>query len=80
MGILSSFQEEQKTKENIVASYSFATIGGIYKDGLSFIFPGSTSESPKHYKYNASCKFQPKQRVYIVKISGSYFVVCPIGP
>ena len=78
--IISSFQEEENLKETKSTSYSLAVVGNKYNDGLSLIFPGSDTESQKHYKYNTAYNFQSNQRVYIVKTSGTYIVICPIGP
>lgn len=78
--IVSSYQAEEKLKETKSESYTLAIIGNKYNDGVSLIFPGSDTESQKHYKYNTAYNFQSNQRVYIVKTSGTYIVICPIGP
>lgn len=77
--IIESYQEEQKLDEQKAPVYSLAVIGGVYSDGLSLIFPGTTKESKKHYSYNINCKFKKNQRVYITKDSGTYIVLFPVG-
>lgn len=77
--IIESYQEEQNLDEQKVPVYSLAVVGGVYSDGLSLIFPGTTKESKKHYSYNMNCTFKKKQRVYITKDSGTYIVLFPVG-
>lgn len=77
--MVENYQQEQELKEPESSSYSFATIGSVYEDGISLIFPGSTSPSEKHYKANLYCKFEAGQRVYIAKDSGTYVVLFPVG-
>lgn len=77
--IVESYQEEQQIEEPKVPEYSFATIGGVYDDGLALIFPGAEEESEKHYRANLYCKFATGQRVYLAKDSGTYVVLFPVG-
>lgn len=77
--IIESYQEEQKLDEQKAPVYSLAVVGGVYSDGISLIFPGTTKESKKHYSYNMNCKFKKNQRVYITKDSGTYIVLFPVG-
>lgn len=77
--MVENYQQEQELKEPESSSYSFATIGSVYEDGISLIFPGSTSPSEKHYKANTSCIFESGQRVYLAKDSGTYIVLFPVG-
>ena len=77
--IVESYQEEQQIEEPKAPEYSFATIGGVYDDGLALIFPGAEEESEKHYRANLYCKFAKGQRVYLAKDSGTYVVLFPIG-
>lgn len=77
--IVESYQEEQQIEEPKAPEYSFATIGGVYDDGLALIFPGAEEESEKHYRANLYCKFSAGQRVYLAKDSGTYVVLFPVG-
>lgn len=77
--MIENYQQEQELKESKSENYSFATIESIHEDGISLIFPGTTSPSQKHYKANTSCNFKPGQRVYLSKDSGTYIVLFPIG-
>lgn len=77
--ITQSYQEEQENQPQEPQAYSFAKIGGVYPDGLSLIWPGADQATQKHYKCNTVCKFEAGQKVYVVKDSGSYVVLCPIG-
>lgn len=77
--IVESYQEEQQIEEPKVPEYSFATIGDVYDDGISLIFPGAEEASEKHYRANLYCKFAKGQRVYLAKDSGTYVVLFPIG-
>lgn len=77
--MIKNYQQEQELKEADNTSYTFATIGQIYDDGMSLIFPGAEGPSEKHYKANLYCKFEAGQRVYIAKDSGTYVVLFPVG-
>ena len=58
--------------------FSFATVAGVYADGLSLQFPNEAA-SAKHYLCNQYCKFAVGQHVFVVKVSGTYVALCPIG-
>ena len=60
-------------------TFSFATIGEIYEDGVSLIFDGTESPSEKHYKVNTSIVFSPGDRVKILSDSGTYVVEYVVG-
>lgn len=77
--MVENYQQEQTLKEPETPNYTFATIGQIYDDGMSLIFPGADGPSEKHYKANLYCKFKAGQRVYIAKDSGTYVVLFPVG-
>lgn len=77
--MVENYQQEQTLKEPETPNYTFATIGQIYGDGMSLIFPGAEGPSEKHYKANLYCKFKAGQRVYIAKDSGTYVVLFPVG-
>lgn len=77
--IVENYQEEQQLEEQKAPEYSFATIGDVYDDGISLIFPGAEEASEKHYRANLYCKFAKGQRVYLAKDSGTYVVLFPVG-
>lgn len=77
--IVENYQEEQQLEEQKAPEYSFATIGDVYDDGISLIFPGAEEASEKHYRANLYCKFAKGQRVYLAKDSGTYVVLLPVG-
>lgn len=79
MNIIQNYQQEQRIKEQPTPSFTLARIGAKYADGVSLIFPGSESESKKHYKCNQDSIFAAGDLVYIVKDSGTYLVICKIG-
>lgn len=59
--------------------FTFATVGSVYSDGVTLIFPGE-GESVKRYSVNQFCKFAAGQKVAVQKDSGTYVVMFPIGP
>lgn len=59
---------------------SFATVGGVYDDGLSLIFDGEEEETQKHYLCNTSVTFAAGDRVKITQDSGTYIVEYVVGP
>ncbi len=75
------YQEEQEiiAAEQESPIQTFATIGGVFEDGVSLIFDGEETATEKHYKCNTFFKYQPGDRVYILKDSGTYVVICVIG-
>ncbi len=77
--IIENYQQEQQIKEKTTSAFTLARIGARYDDGVSLIFPGSESESQKHYKCNRDVTFSANDLVYVVKDSGTYIVVCRIG-
>ena len=72
-----TMEEEQLEDEG--PEQTFATIGAVYSDGVSLLFDGADEATSKHYKVNRSASFAAGQRVYIVKDSGTYVVICPVG-
>lgn len=81
MSEIMDYQEEkaEEALEDDGPEQTFATIGGVYSDGVSLLFDGADGPSAKHYKVNQIVKFQAGNRVYIVKDSGTYVVICPVG-
>ncbi len=59
---------------------SLATIGAVYKDGVSLIFDGESTATKKHYLCNTSVSFKAGDRVKIFAASGTYIVEYAIGP
>lgn len=62
-----------------MAEFQFATIGMVYDDGITLIFPGQTTASQKHYKCNSAIQFQAGQRVKVIEDSGTWVVEYPVG-
>lgn len=58
---------------------NFATVAGVFADGLTLIFDGEEEASEKHYKCNTSIKFSAGDRVRIMKDSGTYVVEYIVG-
>lgn len=81
MSEIMDYQEEQAEEalEDDGPEQTFATIGGVYSDGVSLLFDGADGPSAKHYKVNTFYKYSAGQRVYIAKDSGTYVVLCAIG-
>ena len=75
------YQEEmaEEALEDSGPEQTFATIGAVYSDGVSLLFDGEDEPSAKHYRVNQIVKFEAGNRVYIVKDSGTYVVICPVG-
>lgn len=76
-----TYQEQESENERLEnpPDQTFATIGGVYNDGVSLIFDGESSATTKHYKCNTFFKYSAGDRVYILKDSGTYVVICVIG-
>ena len=70
---------KQSTTAAAVPTFSLATVGAVYSDGLSLIFDGTGTASEKHYKCNTSISFTAGDRVKICKISGTYVVEYIVG-
>ncbi len=62
-----------------MADFNFATVGTVYADGISLIFPGQSAPSEKHYKCNTSVRFSAGQRVKVIEDSGTWVVEYPVG-
>lgn len=78
--IIQNAVQESQIQPVSAQAEQLATIYKVYSDGVELQFDGEESpRTGKHYKVNTSCSFSAGQRVYIVKISGSYLVVCPVG-
>jgi hypothetical protein len=56
----------------------FATITGVFDDGVTLLFDDGT-ESTKHYKVNRAVIFGIGDRVKVQAASGTYVVEYPIG-
>lgn len=77
--ISENYQQDKEQERDAGVPYSFATVVAVHPDGLQLVFPGETGTSPKRYKCNTTVRFEPGQRVYVAKDSGSYVVLFPIG-
>ncbi len=67
-------QVEQKEE-----TINFATIAGIFEDGVTLRFDGETEPTQKHYKVNSFAVFKVDDRVRIIKDSGTYVVEYSVG-
>ena len=74
-----SYQDEQQQKPEEPLDASFATVAGVYDDGLQLIFDGEGDPTNKHYRYNKSITFKTLDRVKVSKVSGTYVVEYAIG-
>ena len=74
------YQAEQTTEAEFPTAppHAIATVGAVYSDGVTLIFPGAPTPSVKHYKSNKDITLSAGDRVYVAKISGTYIVVCRI--
>lgn len=75
-GDLLRIQREQNPKS---AKADFATVAGVYDDGLELVFPGETQPRTKRYLCNTTIQFAVGQRVRVEWIAGAYVVAYPIG-
>lgn len=79
--MLVNWQEQQQAEnENFQTTeiLSTATVGAVYSDGLTLIFPGASTASTKRYKYNLDGSFAAGNRVLLGRAAGSYVVICRI--
>lgn len=58
---------------------NFATVTGVFEDGLTLLFDGETEPTQKHYKCNAFAIFKVNDRVRVIKDSGTYVVEYAVG-
>lgn len=79
--MIENYQEEKELEEEIQEpeDQHFATVAGVYSDGLTLKFDGAAAASSKRYKCNTFFKFAVGDRVFIMKDSGTYVVICKIG-
>ena len=79
--MIENYQEEQELLEEQEepADQHFATVAGVYSDGLTLTFDGASGPSSKRYKCNTFVKFAAGDRVFLMKDSGTYVVICKIG-
>lgn len=73
--------EKEEIVEEAEEVNNFATIGGVYSDGVSLIFDAQQDEgeSEKHYRCNSGIRLAAGDRVRLIKDSGTYVVEYPIG-
>jgi len=58
---------------------NFATVTGVFSDGLALKFDGEDTATQKHYKCNAFVVFHVGDRVRVIEDSGTYVVEYPVG-
>lgn len=75
-GELLQVQQEQREK---TAKADFATVAGIYADGLALIFPGESQPRAKRYLCNTAIRFAVGQRVRVEWAAGAYVAAYPVG-
>lgn len=79
MSVVNYQEQQQLNRERDTGiPHSIAKIGAVYTDGVSLIFAGMENESAKHFHANKSVEFAVGDRVYVVKVSGTYIVICKI--
>ncbi len=66
-------------EENEPQEAVFATVAGVYSDGLSLLFDGAEEASQKHYLCNTAAFFSAGDRVKLCRDSGTIVVEYPIG-
>lgn len=71
--------QELEAQESGPASWAIATVDAVHADGLSLIFPGESAAGGKHYKRNTSVTFTAGSLVLVIRTSGTYIAVCPVG-
>lgn len=76
-GITYQNQKRQEIKDP--PEIYFATVLGVYEDGLNLIFDGESESINKRYRYNKSITFKIGDRVKVTKVSGTYLAEYPIG-
>lgn len=78
--MIETYQDEQALQEADAGAFSFATVGAVYEDGVTLIFPGETEPTEKRYLASRSCVMVAGDRVKVCKIAGTYVVEYVIGP
>ena len=74
-----SYQNERRMRIEEPSQINFATVMGVYEDGLQLKFDGEKEATSKRYRYNKSITFQLGDRVKVMRVSGTYVVEYPIG-
>lgn len=74
-----SYQDEKRRIVEEPSQANFATVVGVYEDGLQLQFDGETESSSKKYRYNQSITFKLGDRVKVTRVSGTYVAEYPIG-
>lgn len=77
--MIENYQERRALTQNAAVNTGFATVGQVYSDGVTLIFPGSDTPTQKHYKANTSIVFHPGDKVRIAKKCKTYVVEYPVG-
>lgn len=78
--IIQNEVQEAQVQPLAAQAEQLATVSEVHGDGVVLQFDGEDApRTGKRYKVNTACTFSAGQRVYVVKISGSYLVVCPVG-
>lgn len=72
------FQQAKNGMGDTGPQAGIATVGAVYTNGVTLIFPGTTAATSKRYKKNRDLTVSAGDTVVIVKISGTYVVLCRI--
>ena len=65
-----SYQDEKRRIVEEPSQANFATVVGVYEDGLQLQFDGESEATAKKYRYNKSITFKLGDRVKVTRISG----------
>ena len=74
-----SYQDEKRRIVEEPSQANFATVVGVYEDGLQLQFDGESEATAKRYRYNKSITFKLGDRVKVTRVSGTYVAEYPIG-
>jgi len=72
------YQEEQELMATPSSPFCFATVAGVYADGLTLLFPGESEAGEKRYRCNIEAVFSVGDRVFVAKDSGTCVVLFPV--
>ena len=79
MGGYGELLRVQEDRNHKAAKADFATVAGVYADGLELIFPGESLPRSKRYQCNTAVHFSTGQRVRVEWAAGAYVVAYPVG-
>lgn len=77
--ILKTYQQIESYRIPKTQTSQYATISGVYDDGVSLLFDNAAEGSIKHYPINKNLEVSIGDRVKIEKAGGSYIVAYALG-